>query len=105
MVSVTFFKNQKNFFSGFSLSGHAGMGEYGKDIVCAAVSSAVYMVINTLTDIISIVPEELKVEDGNVLLMLRKGDFGVCRDLLLGFRLHILTLSKQFPRFISVKFE
>ena len=105
MVSVTFFKNQKNFFSGFSLSGHAGMGEYGKDIVCAAVSSAVYMVINTLTDIIRIVPEELKVEDGNVLLILKSGDFGTCRSLLLGFRLHILSLSEQFPRFISVNFE
>ena len=105
MVSVTFFENKDNSFSGFSLSGHAGMGKYGKDIVCAAVSSAVYMVINTLTDVIRIVPKELKVENGNVLLMLRKGDFGVCRDLLLGFRLHILALSKQFPRFISAKFE
>lgn len=105
MVSVTFFENKDNSFSGFSLSGHAGMGKYGEDIVCAAVSSAVYMVINTLTDIIRIVPEELKVEDGNVLLIFKSGDFGTCRDLLLGFRLHILSLSEQFPRFISVKFE
>ncbi len=105
MVSVTFFENNDNSFSGFSLSGHAGTGKYGKDIVCAAVSSAVYMVINTLTDVSGIVPEVLKVKGGNVLLILKSGDFGVCRDLLLGFRLHILALSKQFPRFISVNFE
>ena len=105
MVSVTFFKNRKDYFSGFSLIGHAGMGDYGKDVVCAAVSSAVYMVINTLTDIVRIVPENLRVEDGMVLLMLKEYDFNACRNLLLGFRLHILALSKQYPRFISVKFE
>ena len=34
--------------SGFSVTGHAGAGEYGQDIVCAAVSSATYMTANDL---------------------------------------------------------
>ena len=34
---------------GFSVSGHAG-GRYGQDIVCAAVSSAVILTANTITD-------------------------------------------------------
>ena len=37
---------------GFCISGHAGAGSAGRDIVCAAVSSAAYMAANTLTDVI-----------------------------------------------------
>ena len=32
------FNSQKNLITGFTLSGHADSGEYGHDIVCAAVS-------------------------------------------------------------------
>ena len=35
---------------GFVVTGHAGYGEEGEDIVCSAVSSAVQLVCNTVTD-------------------------------------------------------
>lgn len=35
---------------GFSVSGHAGAGPFGRDIVCAAVSSAVMLTANTITE-------------------------------------------------------
>ena len=37
---------------GFSIDGHAGFGEAGTDIVCAAVSSAAYMTVNTITEVL-----------------------------------------------------
>ncbi|UKI17438.1 MAG: ribosomal-processing cysteine protease Prp [Ruminococcus sp.] len=37
-------------YRAFSLSGHAGWGESGSDVVCASVSSAAELVCNTVTD-------------------------------------------------------
>ena len=36
---------------GFSVSGHANMGEYGEDLVCAAVSAIVQTAILGITDV------------------------------------------------------
>ena len=43
--------------TGFSVSGHSGSAEIGKDIICSAVSSASYMTVNTLTEIMLLNPE------------------------------------------------
>lgn len=48
MISVTFFKDSDSQFVGFEFLGHAGADEYGKDIVCAAIS---VLVINTINSI------------------------------------------------------
>ena len=41
----------------FELSGHSGAGEEGTDIVCSAISSAVYMAANTIIEIMKLNPE------------------------------------------------
>lgn len=105
MVSVTFFGNREDFFTGFSVVGHAGMAKYGKDIVCAAISSATYMVVNTLTDVVGVVPEKMEISSGRVCVTIGGRDFFRCKDLLLGFRLHILELSKQYPDYVCVDFK
>ncbi|MFR7477837.1 MAG: ribosomal-processing cysteine protease Prp, partial [Acutalibacteraceae bacterium] len=44
MIRASFEKSRATgFFTGFTVKGHAGYSEEGSDIVCAAVSSAVYM--------------------------------------------------------------
>ena len=48
-LKAVFYK-QDGRFSGFSVSGHAGYGSEGNDIVCAAVSSTVMLVCNTITE-------------------------------------------------------
>ena len=35
-----------------TISGHSGYAEYGKDIVCASISSVVYYVVNTLNELL-----------------------------------------------------
>jgi uncharacterized protein len=39
VLEVTFFRDGESRFAGFSARGHAEFGEYGEDIVCAAVSA------------------------------------------------------------------
>ena len=50
MTKVEFF-TQDGRITGFSCSGHAGYGEAGTDIVCAAVSAAVGLTECTVNDV------------------------------------------------------
>ena len=46
MIRIQFLAPPEGGLQGFFLEGHAGYGEAGTDIVCAAVSSAVYLTVN-----------------------------------------------------------
>ena len=48
MITVTIFKDSQQEYVGFSVQGHAGFAEAGKDIVCAAVS---VLAVNTVNSI------------------------------------------------------
>ena len=55
MIKVNIFQSEKNECVGFSVSGHAGAGVAGEDIVCSAVS---ILVINTINSIESFTKDE-----------------------------------------------
>ncbi|MCK8611808.1 ribosomal-processing cysteine protease Prp [Apilactobacillus kunkeei] len=48
---------QSDRITSFSLSGHADSGEYGKDIVCAAVSVLSISTVNGLTEVANLEPK------------------------------------------------
>ena len=91
---------------GFSISGHAAQNscdEEGK-LVCAAVSSAVYLVANTLTDVLKL----------NACVHVNKDQMSVrvnrvdakkpaCAGLLQGLRIHLCGLRQQYPKRIEIK--
>ena len=99
MIRVRY-KTADGLLIGFSLSGHAGAGEYGQDIVCAAVSSAAYMTANTITDIVG-ATADITVDEGYM-------DFTVThritesQEVLSGFRLHLQALAEQYPKRIQL---
>ena len=41
-------------FIGFTVKGHSGFAESGNDIICAGVSSALMLTVNTITDFFSV---------------------------------------------------
>ena len=61
MIEVTILKDSKQ-YKGLSILGHAGAGEYGKDIVCAAVS---VLVINTINSIDTLTNDKIKVKSND----------------------------------------
>lgn len=89
---------------GFRIRGHAGWGEEGTDIVCAAVSSAAYMAANTITEVLTVTPLSLRVEEGEMLLRLEERDEPICRTLLAGLRLHLSGLEEQYPAHIRTDY-
>ena len=74
-----------------TISGHANYDEYGKDIVCAAVSSTV---ITTVNGILSIDKDAIEVtEKGNVEIKILKRNDIV--DKLLDNMINLLTELKR----------
>ena len=96
MICAAFY-TAENGLAGFTVSGHSGWAPSGEDIVCAAVSSAVYMVINTLSDVCHI-SARIQVQDGFVAYFMQDIDHTQQGMLILkGLRMHLKQLAQQFP--------
>lgn len=92
---------QDDLIESVSINGHAGYDEYGKDIVCAAVSSIVITSINAMLryDSTSVCYEE---DDGQVELVILKHDVVV--DLLLANMIDLLKeLRETYGKYIKFK--
>lgn len=103
MISVSVLTAASGEIVGFSMDGHAGYGEEGTDIVCAAVSSAAYMTVNTITEVL-LVDAKILVDDGSLYVRVSKGDAVQCRNIFAGFKLHMVGLEEQYPENIQVNY-
>ncbi len=99
MIRVKFLIGNKQ-PKGFEISGHALFAESGKDIICAAVSSAAYMAANTITDIIG-ADATAKAEEGAMSVTLNQPN-EQAEAVLRGLELHLTELSKQYPKNIKI---
>lgn len=89
--------------TGFELKGHANTAEHGKDIVCAAVSSAAYLTVNTLTEEFGIAAQ-CEVSDGYMRLSVT-GDSPSVQPMLKGLVSHIREISCDYPHNLKVIFR
>lgn len=97
MIRAVFFEDESKL--GFEISGHAG-GKSGTDIICASVSSAAYMVANTVTEILNITAE-IQMDDGFLKFIISNDDVSA-KAIIDGLKLHLTELSKQYPKKIKV---
>ena len=81
-------------FSGFEISGHAGYGTEGNDIVCAAVSSCTMLVCNAITENFG-ADAEVKVEENRITLCLNKRS-AEAQKLISALYQHLETLSEDY---------
>ena len=101
MTNITFFTRGTDII-GFEMEGHTMRGASGKDILCASLSSAAYMTVNTITDVLNI-KCGIDVKDGYMYITLEDKDVFEAQTILKGFRLHILELEKDYGDYIIVK--
>ncbi len=70
MTKICFIqKNGRNV--GFVISGHTGKAEYGKDILCSAISASSQMAVLAITEV-AMEKADVKMKDGFLSLMLSK---------------------------------
>ncbi len=86
----------------FELSGHSGAGEHGTDIVCSAVSSAVYMAANTIIEILKISPKA-DVRDGYMRIQMNLEDARKSKTITDGLYLHLSELQSQYPNNLKLE--
>lgn len=51
MIRVNVIRDRNGLIREFTIQGHAGFGEYGKDIVCSAVSAIAYTALGGLEEL------------------------------------------------------
>ena len=94
MIKVVINKNK------IEITGHAGYDDYGKDIVCASVSSIVITTINNVLDIDedSILYED---NDNKIKIEIKKDD-EIVNKLINNMVLLLENLEKDYPKNIKI---
>ena len=82
------------------LKGHALTDEHGKDILCAAISSAAYLTANTITDILH-VKADIIISEGYMRFE-TTGQNEEAAHLIMGFELHMQGLQDEYPGHIKI---
>ena len=91
--------------TGFSVSGHSGYAEEGKDIVCAAISAIVTMAEATNNDVCGAKAKvRVKEEDARVTLTLPAScdEEETIQAVLSGMLVTLLSLREDYPDYIEV---
>ncbi len=86
----------------FELKGHSGCGEEGTDIVCSAVSSAVYMAANTILEVLKI-QAEAEVKSGYLKFTMGFEDAEKAKIITDGLYLHLSELQGQYPNNLKLE--
>ena len=81
------------------ISGHAGFDEYGKDIVCASVSSIVYTTVN---GVLNINEGAINFIDDKELVIEIISDDSITNKLINSMLDLLKDLEKQYPKNIKI---
>ena len=101
MIKVKLTKNN-NYYKRIIITGHANYDDFGKDIVCAAVSSTIITSINAS---LSIDNESLIYDDKNGLeIEVKKNDI-VTTKIINNMINNLYELEKAYPKNIKIKEE
>ena len=99
MIHADFFSS-KNYFTSFKISGHAGFAEYGHDIVCSAVTSAVSTVLNGITECAKIEADVSVIENEIVLNLAKRDD--TAQYFLLALKLQLELIEQEYSGTIKI---
>ncbi|MFA5657752.1 MAG: ribosomal-processing cysteine protease Prp [Oscillospiraceae bacterium] len=99
MITAEFIKSGSAFI-GFCVSGHSGFSDSGKDIVCAAVASAVQYCSNTITDCFN-VRADVKVLE-NIIRLKLPPETPAAEKMIEGLFVHLNFLAEDYKGTIKI---
>ena len=100
MIHADFVKTG-DLLTGFCLTGHAGYDDYGHDIVCASVTSAVQMAANGITEVLKL-GAQVDVGENEIKMTLDRADAKKGQAFLQALLLHPNLLSEDYEGTIQV---
>ena len=104
MTKCEFFTEDDR-ITGFSISGHSGYAESGKDIVCAAISAVVTMAEATINDVCGAKAKvRVKEADARITLTLPTAceEEDAIQSVLAGLMLYLISLRDDYEDYIEV---
>ena len=104
MIKCEFFTEDDR-ITGFTVSGHSGYEERGKDIVCAYVSAVVTMAEATINDVCGAKAKvRVKEDDARITLTLPAScdEEESVQAVLAGMMIYLCSLRDDYPDFIEV---
>jgi len=96
------FKSENGRLCFCSVKGHAGFADAGQDIVCAAVSSAVQLTANLITESFQ-EQADISADDNMIVMSLKHPESGSASLLLEGLFTHLQYISEDYPNTITLK--
>lgn len=84
-----------------SIKGHAGYADEGQDVVCAAVSSAVQLTANLITETFGF---EAQISAKGDTIDIRTDGSEIPAKLLEALSIHLQCISEEFPKQIKLEF-
>jgi len=103
MIRANFYQDN-NKIQTIEISGHAEYDESGKDIVCAAVSTAIIVTVNAINLVGFIDYIEYVIEEGYFKLEVSKEN-EILDQLLINLDYTLHDLEKQYPKYIKYQKE
>lgn len=100
MIRAEFF-SQAGRLTGFTVSGHAGYADAGEDIVCAAVSTAVQLTANGITEVLGM-KARVSAKGDTVSLKMDSLPSEDAEAFLKALRLHLEVLAEDYPKNVKL---
>lgn len=101
MIKIVFKKKSNNFVY-FEVKGHSNLSALGTDIVCSAVSSSSFMVLNGIIEILKLDVEYL-IDEGHIMCNLKELYSDKTNILIESFYLLVEEMQKQYPKNLKFK--
>jgi uncharacterized protein YsxB (DUF464 family) len=98
MIKINVLKKNEQ-LSKIKITGHAGYDDYGKDIVCAAVSATVITTINGILALSKTI-EYIENKDGVVIEVIKEDE--ITNKLLNNMLSMLSELEKDYPKNIKI---
>ncbi|MCL2088516.1 MAG: ribosomal-processing cysteine protease Prp [Oscillospiraceae bacterium] len=99
MIKIEFYQKGKELI-GFTIRGHSGYAQRGQDIVCAGVSSATELVINTIINSFD-KNTKIRMGENSVYFLLGKETKSACA-LLKSYYLHIKGIAEEYKDTVRI---
>ncbi|NLV89822.1 MAG: ribosomal-processing cysteine protease Prp [Tissierellia bacterium] len=111
MIIVRVYRDHENYIKKYTVEGHANFDEYGKDIVCAAVSVLAQTTLLALVDVCGLKEDRIKYEiDDNrgflnveLPIDIEKPELDKTQIVLETFFLGIKSIIESYPEYVKLE--
>ena len=102
MINVDLLINNKDQIVGFEIEGHAEYDEYGKDLVCSAVTILAYSCVNSLDKYV----DDVSFEDDEIVMSVSITSPNRDTDIIFDyFKTGIETLLGNYSSYVKLKYK